>query len=287
VQPDDPVVTESVADGRFSEWMNLNLERAAQHFGLTVTGQPVVGWRLRTIGARANGPGGPRWLRVVTEFPDWAQGDTWTGNSDANSLVGIPKPRVLEVLEWQEADWRNQRAEVMTLLPGRGVSTTDVLRNPIILDDLWWVQLKTSIEALRVVSTERIQSDQEFVSRRTREVFGFDLEILEWETVHGDLHWGNILSPQLGIVDWELWGQGPACTDAATLMLYSLRTPVVAARVQREFCNMLETPSGTIAQIAVAARLYSRMTRGEYLDLVKPLDQHMKSMGITPITTLR
>ncbi|KLL10296.1 MULTISPECIES: hypothetical protein [Protofrankia] len=64
------------ADERFREWMRSNLARVAEHFGLTVVGQPAWGWRLRTIGASASGPDGPRWLRVVTEFPKRACGDT-------------------------------------------------------------------------------------------------------------------------------------------------------------------------------------------------------------------
>lgn len=91
------------------EWMRGNLRHAADHFGLAINGEPVFGWRLRTIGAPASGPGGPRWLRVVTEFPEWAQGDTWTANTDANTITGITKPRVLDVLEWDEQSWRHQR----------------------------------------------------------------------------------------------------------------------------------------------------------------------------------
>ncbi|MGH3832986.1 MAG: phosphotransferase [Pseudonocardiaceae bacterium] len=46
------------------------------------------------------------------------------------------------------------------------------------------------------------------------------LQINHWQTVHGDLHWGNLLQPRLGILDWETWGQGPAGTDIATLYCY-------------------------------------------------------------------
>ncbi len=78
------------SDERFQEWMHANLDRAAKQFGLTVCGQAMFGWRLRTIGAPAAGPAGRRWLRVVSEYPQWASGDGWTGNSDANVLTGDP-----------------------------------------------------------------------------------------------------------------------------------------------------------------------------------------------------
>jgi len=75
--------------GSVGRWMRGNLAQAANRFGLIVTGEPVFGWRLRSVSAPASSPAGPRWLRVVYERPEWAQGDTWTGNSDANRLTDI------------------------------------------------------------------------------------------------------------------------------------------------------------------------------------------------------
>jgi hypothetical protein len=60
------------ADATFCNWMRLNLVRAAEKFGLSVTGTPVSGWRLRSIGAVAHEA---RWLRVVSEQPQWATGE--------------------------------------------------------------------------------------------------------------------------------------------------------------------------------------------------------------------
>lgn len=113
------------ADRRFADWMRSNLQRAAVEFGVTLAGQPVFGWRLRSIGAPARGrEGASRWLRVVSEFPDWAYGEFWTGNADANALPeAIPCPRVLDTAEWVEG--RRQRAELATRLPGRPCSTED------------------------------------------------------------------------------------------------------------------------------------------------------------------
>jgi hypothetical protein len=107
--------------------MRHNLGLAAAHFDLTVTGPPLFGWRLRSISARATGPNGDRWLRVVSQEPQWAAGEHWTGTVDANVIFGIRKPRVLDVHEWSEHNWRDQRAEVMTLVSGRTCSPTDAL----------------------------------------------------------------------------------------------------------------------------------------------------------------
>lgn len=84
----------ATADAHFAAWMRVNLYRAAEHFGLTVSGDPVFGWRLRSISARVTGPDGARWLRVVSQEPEWASGDHWTGTVEANAVRGVRKRRV-------------------------------------------------------------------------------------------------------------------------------------------------------------------------------------------------
>jgi hypothetical protein len=55
--------------------MRMQLDTAAEHFSLTLNGEPTFGWRDRTIASRAAGPDGNRWLRV-----SWSQVH-WTGDS--------------------------------------------------------------------------------------------------------------------------------------------------------------------------------------------------------------
>lgn len=265
------------SDERFGEWMRSNLDRAATQFGLVVCGEPVFGWRLRTIGAPTAGSDGRRWLRVVSEYPQWASGDGWTGNSDANVLTGLAKPHVLDVTEWE--DGRRQRAEVMTLLPEPAVSPTDVLHHAAELPQTWWMNLRRNLDAVRATRTQRVNADQETVTRRAVAAFGEDLPIARWETVHGDLHWSNLLGPQLGILDWELWGRGPAGSDAASLLCHSLAVPAVAERVMATFADVLDTPDGRIAQRAVVARMLGRVAGGDYPDMEQPLRRHAASLG--------
>lgn len=274
--PDELELEMESSDERFQEWMRGNLAHAAGHFGLTVCGEPVSGWRLRTIGAPAAGPDGQRWLRVVSDYPEWASGDGWTGNSDANSVPVQAKPRVLDVLEWTEG--RVQRAEVMTLLPGTAVSPTDALRDAVDLPPAWWADLRRSIDQLRVTPTPRVNADQDLVTKRAVDAFGADLRIDRWETVHGDLHWNNLLAPQLGILDWELWGRGPAGTDAATLLCHSLLVPAVADQVRATFADVLDTRTGWTAQRVVMARMLARIAGGDYPDLEEPLRRHSAAL---------
>lgn len=259
------------ADRRFRIWMRQNLGRAADHFGLTVTSDPVFGWRDRSISAPADSPEGPRWLRVLSEQPQWAHGHAWTGNADADHLHGLPKPRMLGVHEWTEGDWRRQRAEVMTLLHGTPCSPTDTARPGIDPSDDWWNGLRDALRNLASAPTPRVSTDQEKVDLRVHAAFGSEVEvrIQRWETVHGDLHWANLLDP-LGILDWELWGCGPVGTDAATLYCYSLPVPVLARKVRDRF-PVLDTPDGRRAQLYVAARLLHRTELGDHPHLAGPL----------------
>lgn len=268
------------ADDRFTEWMRLNLDRAAEHFDLRITGRPVLGWRLRSIGATVTAGDQPRWLRVVSDFPQWAHGETWTGNLDANTVTGIAKPRLLDVYEWDEQDWRRQRAEVLTLLPGDPVAPTSHLSEAVHQPDSWWGQLRQTIDTLRTVPTTRTNCTPDTLARRTQETYGTALSTPRWETIHGDLHWQNLLTPQFGLLDWELWGSGPAGTDAATLLLYSLAVPEVFGRVYETFADQLDTDAGRTAQLWAAARLLKRIQGGDHPELEAPLRTYLKHIGV-------
>lgn len=96
--------------------------------------------------------------------------------------------------------------------------------------------------------------------------------------MHGDLHWNNLLRPRLGILDWELWGTGPAGTDAATLYCYSLLVPRVANLIAQEFADTLDSDDGRRALLYVTARLLSRADNGDHPDLAPAL--HGQAAGL-------
>lgn len=267
-------------DATFRNFQRHNVGRAAERFAVTVTGPPSFGWRLRSIGVPATGAHGPCWLRVVSEEPQWAQGYAWTGNVDANTITNVVKPRVIDVVEWSEHDWRSQRAELMTLVPGEPCSPTDVLRAPSDVPAEWWSDLRRSLDALAVTPTERVHADQTRVNERVRRRFGdhVDTVVTRWTTAHGDLHWANLLRPRLGVLDWELWGTAPAGTDAATLLCYGLLVPEVVGQVRDRFADVLDSPSGRVAQLYVVARLLRRIDGGDYPELAEPLAAHARTL---------
>lgn len=53
---------------------------------------------------RAAGSNGERWLRVVSQEPEWTYGEAWIGTLEANQINEIRKPVVLDVREWSERD---------------------------------------------------------------------------------------------------------------------------------------------------------------------------------------
>lgn len=260
-------------DAVFRNFMRHNLRHAADQFNITVDGPPVFGWRLRSISAPVAGPAGRQWLRVVSQEPEWAIGHSWTGTANANAITGIRKPHVLDVYEWSEHDWRNQRAELMTHLDGEQCSPTDALRSKPDLAPEWWTDLATALDTLADVGTNRVHTDQAKIDQRIAERFGphLDTTVTSWETVHGDLHWSNLLGPHFGLLDWELWGGGPAGLDAATLHCFSLLHPHTAHEVRDRFAAKLDTPTGRIAQLYVIARLLRRIDGDDFPDLAIPL----------------
>ena len=86
------------------------------------------------------------------------------------------------------------------------------------------------------------------------------------------------MRPRLAILDWELWGRAPAGTDAATLLCYSLLVPDVAERVRALLADLLDTPTGRVAQLYVIARLLDRTEGGDYPELAEPLTKQVNAL---------
>jgi hypothetical protein len=276
-----------MTDEQFRAWMRDNLARAAQHFGLVVHGEPRWGWCLRSISSAAAGPHGPCWLRVGSEQDRWLAepdlADFWTGIPDANAITGVSKPVVLASTEWEAPDQqRRVRADVMTKMTGLPCSPTDALRTLPALPDSWWVQLRRSIDLIRATPTTRYATRSASAGTRVRQVFGDRvadaMRPTEWETTHGDLHWSNVIGPECGILDWELWGPGPVGADPATLYLFGLLVPAVAGRVAEVFADVLDCPAGRVAQICVASRILFRASEGENPDLADAVRKHVQPL---------
>lgn len=250
--------------------------RALSEMGARGLGRVRFGWRDRSIGSVVEHAGAQVWLRVVRSRRAQAGGDWWTGNLDASTLVGIPKPRVLDVRAWEDTSLV-YRAELMSLLPGRACASSAVLERVPRLGDSWWDALVQSLGTVSRATTERRVLDPETVQRRISVFFGIDLDVdpSAWVPGHGDLHWNNLHCDPFAIADWEAWGLAPRGYDAAFLLGHSLGVPRIAERISRLFRADLESDGGVVSQLYVMTRLLARADAGENVALVPAVHRHV------------
>jgi hypothetical protein len=247
------------------------LAEGAQRLGATLDGDPVFGWCDHTIGAPALKDGARRWLRATGELEEWAGEDAWTGNQDAGSLTGIPRPLVIGRVDWKEPPVAIY-AELMTYVSDPVCSPTPELREPFHADGFWWSALRRAVDTLAVQPTGRSQHGPGRTPR-LEDFYGHPISPREpvLATEHTDLHWGNLTHPGLNILDWEYWGAAPAGYGAASLYAYSLLVPETAAKVHEVFADLLHAPAGRYAQLAVISVMLNRIDTGDYPDLKGPL----------------
>jgi len=268
-----------MTDPRWLAWMGELVVAAADMLQVEPNGPQRPGLDGRSLGCEVVSSAGARWLRVVTDRPPWTQSPAWTGNVEANAIVGVSKPVVTAHTEW-DRDGRRVRAELMTLALGAAVATEMVLRDAVDLDRRWWDELRSSIDTLAGHPTERICLDQRLLRRRLNEAAGSDVDIdgLQWSTAHGDLQWTNLTAPECCLLDWESWGRAPAGYDAALLLCASLLQPDLASRVYATFADLLDTFTGQVAQLAAAAKMLELAPLGHHSDLAAPLRQHTEAL---------
>jgi hypothetical protein len=267
-------------DQQRKAWLECHLAHAAQHFTISVTGQPVYTSRLHSVGAKASTATGPAWLRVVYEDPEWGQGHYLDGNLTANDIRGVPKPIVTAWHEWDDSG-RKLRAELSTYIPDRPVAADMILTTEPELPGSWFTELRTVVDALAAHPLPRHGLDPDDLNNGIQAFFGLSIDItaVPWTTAHRDLHWANITAPHLHVLDWEMWGKAPAGYDAATLHCSSLLAPTTAHRIHTTLAANLDTHTGHIATLAAAVRLLRFADEGDYLPLAQPLHQHATAIA--------
>ncbi|NDL60209.1 aminoglycoside phosphotransferase [Phytoactinopolyspora sp. XMNu-373] len=245
---------------------------AARRLNCTIHGTPVYGWHDRTIAAKVTVDSGTFWLRVVSELVSWASGNFWEGNAASSDITSVPKPEVLNMLEWGHRD-RRFRAELLTYISPSPVSASQELLAEPDLTDEWWRTFDSALESLAGHPTDRAAYSQLETTRRLRAYFAdrVDPAVTYWHTAHADLHWNNLTAPDCVLLDWESWGQAPFGYDIATLYCHSLLVPGVAERIRRGYAEILDSPDGVRSQLLVIARIFDRSILGDYPDLVLPL----------------
>lgn len=267
-------------DEQRKAWLESQLVHAAEHFAVSIIGQPTYTSRLRSVGAKAGTATGPSWLRVVYEDPEWGDGPYFDGNLTANDIRGVPKPLVTAWREWDDSG-RKLRAELGTYIPDRPVSPDMILTAEPELPRSWFTELGTAIDALTAHPLPRHGLDPDDLHNGIQAFFGLNIDItaVPWTTAHRDLHWGNITTPHLHLLDWEMWGKAPAGYDAATLHCSSLLAPATAHRIHTTLTAHLDTRAGHVATLAAAVRFLRFADEGDFLPLAQPLRRHATAVA--------
>ncbi|MEV5089202.1 phosphotransferase [Streptomyces griseoincarnatus] len=211
---------------------------------------------------------------------DKATGKLWTGPEDAERLISrqVPRPRLRLARQWTEGG-DAYKAELYDRAVGETLSPTPVLvtaKPP--LTARWWSDLRTALVHLSAVRTDRTAVRQAYLDRAMPKYLAFlggpvPTTPPSWSTAHGDLHWANLVGPELGILDWEGWGTAPAGYDAALLHAYSLGMPERAERVRQQLSPLFDSEDGRFAELVVITELLQSAERGDNVELVPALRQ--------------
>ncbi|WP_306371464.1 phosphotransferase [Nocardiopsis sp. CC223A] len=251
---------------------------------LTATLEPAgllrAGMVGRTLGGPVTAKGVRGWLRVMAAPK--ADGKIWEGANLADVLLPeeVPRPALLGHLTWNDENGLVFQAHLWERLQGETPSQTPNLNTPAPIPEGWWNDLRTALDHLHraPASSGRRVVTQDYIDRIPRFIpalHGRDLTVERWETSHGDLHWANLTTDPLQIIDWEGWGSAPAGYDIAVLHAYSLLAPATAARVREVFADVLDTPSGRLAQWVICAEIIQAADRDPLHVRLKPHAEHL------------
>ncbi|MEX2985686.1 hypothetical protein [Streptomyces sp. C36] len=163
------------------------------------------GWAGRTLGRPGTIVGGRRvWLRLVTAAEAKAAGKLWEGAETAHKALGAldgHRPELLAIHDTVE-DGVVYRAELSEHLDVPVISPDPVLRAPADLAPGWWDDLRTVLGTVANTATDRVAVRREYIERALPEFLDVPApENTRWVTAHGDLHWANLTTPALRILD--------------------------------------------------------------------------------------
>jgi hypothetical protein len=237
----------------------------------------VWGWHGRTLSGPVTAPDGPVWLRVASAPGGQAIATFWDGSIEAEKSLprSIPRPRLHSWHDWSDQQWE-YRAELYDRVTAHPAAPAPVLTTAPDLPQEWWRAVRATLAGIAAVPTRRLTIHQRFLDRAMPALLGTPIDSAApspWATAHGDFHFANICAPALRVLDFEGWGLAPVGYDAATLHSYSLLVPPVAARIRSELAQILSTPDGRFAELAVITELLHAAARGDNLALAEPLRQ--------------
>lgn len=251
------------------------LDEAAQRLGTDFLphGQVAQGFRPAVGVPTTRGT----WARISWHHPAALFSREFSGMEASMAVRGVPKPSFLQATHWMSGDLVC-RAEEVTLITEKTVSTTYVLDEAPVLTERWWDDLADALADLARTDTSRIGLVQEDIDRPIREAFGesVDTTIQQWVVGHGDLQWPNLTAPRLFVLDWDSWGLMPRGLDAAKMWASVFRLPLLTEEISERFADDLDTRDGKLARLWVCAnRVLGARRRGKETDQ----SEHARRVG--------
>ncbi|MEU3450378.1 hypothetical protein AB0H29_24595 [Streptomyces thermolilacinus] len=217
----------------------------------------------------------------MTAPADKATGKMWEGNLRAAELfdLSVTKPALYDAVEQVEGG-HAYRAELSQYIPEPVFSPSPVLSpDAEIPSGAWWESLRADLSTVAKSSTDRVAVRQEWADRCVPRFLNLPApQITEWETAHGDMQPANLTTGTPYLLDWEGFGRAPVGYDPAMLLAYSLLAPAFAERVRETF-PVLRTEAGRVAQLIVITELMQSADRGDYPELVGPLQRLARDLA--------
>lgn len=204
----------------------------------------------------------------------------WSGVATAERVMtGLPvlRPVLLTQRAWSCGDWAYQ-VELTSRMPVRSFSLSRAAPEWVAdLPTAWWTDLRAALDNIQGLAPAGLATVawQEAAARSVGTV-----DPASWVPSHGDLCWANLgaVGDQAVLFDWDYIGRGPRFADAAGLLLSSLDTPDVAARIMMHFGDQLDSPEGLYAQSVIGAHWTRRIKAGEHVDLAPALRAHIRTV---------
>ncbi|MGC4998529.1 phosphotransferase family protein [Streptomyces sp. DT195] len=227
--------------------------------------------------------GAQLWMKLRSRPVAEPHPPEWSGVASAErALTGSGLPVLRPVLAareaWSEGGWAYQ-AELASRLPVRSFSPSRAAPEWVAdLPAAWWANLRIALDGIQELTSAELApvSWQEKAARSVGVV-----DPASWVLSHGDVCAANLgatANDKAVLFDWDYIGLGPRFADAASLLISSLDTPDVAARVKAQFGDQLDSPAELYAQSVVASHWFKRVTDGEHVDLGPALRAHMRTI---------
>ncbi|KUN17603.1 hypothetical protein AQJ11_37710 [Streptomyces corchorusii] len=262
--------------------LHVQARHGAAVLGVVVDGTECVwGWRGGSLSLPVLDTSGAQlWMKLRSRPAGKAAPPTWSGVATAERVMtGLPvlRPVLIAQETWTCDDFAYQ-AELASRLPVRSFSPTRVAPEWVAdLPAAWWADLRAALDSLQGAASAGLATVawQEAAARSVGAV-----DLASWVPSHGDMCAANLgaAGARAVLFDWDYIGCGPRFADAAGLLLSSLDTPDVAARVTEHFGDQLDSPAGLYAQSVIAVHWNRRFKAGEHVDLAPALRAHMRTV---------